>query len=863
MSRINIQTGLSGSPGLPTGLGSINPGSFTPVVDTTAGDVLNLVRGAIGVATQVNQQNVQQRETKIAEDYEMSSANLIRLREQAGRDPSYESSFLNAYKSAQERFKGTKYEADVESAGAPVVTAFQDRANRIAETSARGFFETRVVTQARQRIQESFDSFAAIEDPYERQLEIERTIREMIPPNLFSYLGEQADAAIQSRVAAEAISVNNSIQSQVDREIAAQRKNNTDLALSSATAQFGKGGIALPDLLRNFDDMNPADKRGNESRLVSDLAVMAEGTRDFDELATLASQFNKIVRSGEIQFSETKTAAFRALEATTERMAEIDSDGIRTAWMNVYNDPDGPQDMEGRVASANIAAEDYVINRLSSPSLYGADALRDGPIGNLPREGSDGTMTFRGAYLEALRDTLKQTTVELADKTTAKDRSILANLSSGTGKEFAADDAASSNLVNNPIASVEALNQAARSVGMSTNFGALIGNPEVFFSEAGRVEARAALNAHGLPGSQELMPLLKDRLLSNGPEFNWGVGFLNSVQASELKALLAGGGLDAAEAAAMQDIWVSLRSDNTNPAQLRQAYSSALQRYNETTIAEAQRVLDPKEAFKTIESYSNAIKKNAQAVFAVDGSSTKIEAVTPSYMTQVGIRAAAIQRNSTLDKTEAVKLAVAQLRTQGYVEVVHGDGALDAVFDPERQLPESYGLPRQDIINRLLSDKTQTEYARTLSERLGYPSLSFRDSVGSFILNNKLVDATGLSPQTIGRELGKGLMLRFDNADTQDTNIGMVVEGVIQSVDGSYRYISVRLDTAEEDGFVRNIFRGAREAVIVPDISALKSVREAKPSLGGTQPAARPASLSPRREQDLNTLSGPELLGQL
>ena len=57
MSRINIQTGLSGSPGLPTGLGSINPGSFTPVVDTTAGDVLNLVRGAIGVATQVNQQN--------------------------------------------------------------------------------------------------------------------------------------------------------------------------------------------------------------------------------------------------------------------------------------------------------------------------------------------------------------------------------------------------------------------------------------------------------------------------------------------------------------------------------------------------------------------------------------------------------------------------------------------------------------------------------------------------------------------------------------------------------------------------------------------------------------------------------------
>ena len=125
------------------------------------------------------------------------------------------------------------------------------------------------------------------------------------------------------------------------------------------------------------------------------------------------------------------------------------------------------------------------------------------------------------------------------------------------------------------------------------------------------------------------------------------------------------------------------------------------------------------------------------------------------------------------------------------------------------------------------------------------------------------MDATGLSPQTIGRELGKGLMLRFDNANTQDTNIGMVVEGVIQSVDGSYRYISVRLDTAEEDGFVRNIFRGAREAVIVPDISALKSVREAKPSLGGTQPAARPASLSPRREQDLNTLSGPELLGQL
>lgn len=171
MSRISSQSPLSRGPDLPTGGRNISPGTFTPVANNSAGEILNLLSAAAGTISTV--QNVSNRRTseQEADAYQMTQANLIRLREQANRDSTFEASFLSAYQAAEDRFGNTQYAANLASLGEPVLTTFQGRADKEFGLAKEGFFMSRVSPVLNERMvpgNETFDSFVNIADPSER-----------------------------------------------------------------------------------------------------------------------------------------------------------------------------------------------------------------------------------------------------------------------------------------------------------------------------------------------------------------------------------------------------------------------------------------------------------------------------------------------------------------------------------------------------------------------------------------------------------------------------------------------------------------------------------------------------------------------
>lgn len=221
MSRLNTQTGLSGSPGTPTGVGRVNPGSFTPVADNTAGNLLGLVQQAVGTIGAIQQVQKRKTDEELASAYESSSANLIRLQQEAQRDPNKEGAFLRAYDAAHTKFSGTKYEAEITDMGEGTRTLFAQRAERKAESAAKAFVDLRVMPAINEALsdEEIRNKLLSVEDYSDRLDAVNNLITEYMPENAGSLLTEDARQGIQ----AKAIDINNRLQAQFEDGLQKQR----------------------------------------------------------------------------------------------------------------------------------------------------------------------------------------------------------------------------------------------------------------------------------------------------------------------------------------------------------------------------------------------------------------------------------------------------------------------------------------------------------------------------------------------------------------------------------------------------------------------------------------------------------------
>jgi hypothetical protein len=384
MSRINIQTGLSGSPNLPTGLGSVNPGSFTPVVDTTAGDVLNLVRGAIGVATQVNQQNVQQRETKIAEDYEMSSANLIRLREQAERDPSRQTAFLRAFDAADQKFAGTRFEAEVVGLGEGVKTQFEQRNQMKRQKVAESFVNLQVLPAALEFMSqpENRESLMAIEDYSDRLDEVNRMLVSMVPDNAAETMTPETWEGLQMN----ALEINNRLQRDVEAQAEEDEKRSDRLVANNAEVELSRNNIPYSRYLADMEaagvDPIQAGVRAADALSKSLDAAFIAGDREGMHSASVAAW-------EALQVTQDPTAK-RMLAATVaaseSARASLDTDTLGQVWSEVA--------ATRGIAAANIETELAARDMLSLEYFQEAYTVPD--ISLLPETG------FKGEYKKGI-----------------------------------------------------------------------------------------------------------------------------------------------------------------------------------------------------------------------------------------------------------------------------------------------------------------------------------------------------------------------------------------------------------------------------------------------------------------------------
>lgn len=783
MSRLQTQVGLSGTPGIPAGVGGINPGSFTPVVDTRAVDLLNLVKQATQVVGTVRAEQQRLEEENLADAYESTRANLIRQQQEAVRDPSKEGVFLASYHAASDTFRGTRFEADIASFGEGTVTQFQQRAERKAQDIARGFLTTKVMPAVSDSLTEAEvrDTFLSEMNPGLRRQALEGLIYSKMPANLPDYFqGEEGQRKLEEFVVSKAQAYNDVFQAEIEKNLESQERDKQVLALNGGINDFISGDT-------DFDSLMSLGERNNYSRfqversLSESIAGAITATQYSDnagiELQGIMSQAQDAL--GQVQDQTVRASIANSIATGKAILGRWASDGFVAEWQATFN-------QTGNVDEANLAVVKAAYD------LLGIDPEGETTIDSITRRG------FEGPYNEAVAQAAKNA-MQRVQEISNTQKKIMSFGQPGTGAGVDVDNLPSANIIDYPEAAFTGLENMS-GVPAERWSALYASNPEQFWGEAGLVEMRSAASLNQTKGVNKLYPVLMDRLQSNGPEFFWGLNALQSMGSSELNAMFVGKNSD--EILAIQDIMA--RVGTVPDEDLRRVFADRLASYRQRDELETARLSTESDFKDRRDSYNKAIKNTYKSFYKIKGQS--VDYVDSLLTSRV---AAYSQRfiSGGVNRPEAVRMAIAQMQNEGYVLYVDGSGALSSAYDPEGFLPESHGVARKELLTKM-KDKPTTGYAAVIADRIIPESRDLNKAIARTAVQQGYVRADR-EQEFLDTVVNKGYVtLSFDAMDRQETSLGL--RAFVSYVDRNNQLISYELDLVDSDGL--NVYRGAADS---------------------------------------------------
>jgi hypothetical protein len=519
MSRIRPQVGLSSSPGIPTGVGNVSPGSFTPVADNTAGNLLGLVQQAVGTIGAIQEQDKRKSDEELQSAYEASSANLIRLQQEAQRDPNKESAFLYAYDAAAKKFAGTRFESEVASMGESTRTAFAQKAERKFEAAADAFVDLKVMPAVMEALadEDTRKQILRIPDYSDRQAAIEDVVIDNMPERAADVL---TDAA-RENIARTVIGINNQFQQKFESNLEQQRiKTNTDIA-KSAVNGFSRRDISW----QQFEDkMKVADvDMDRASQFLADAILndiqTASNLGDTDGiLHGTASAWEALQH---VTGPSVRNKLSAAVAAGNEAYGAAVSDNFGRKWSSTV--------VEFGVEAANQAVDSMARSALSE--AYGQEAFTIADISQLPESGPNGA--FKNAVVSASKKLMQTPDAPSLTKfQTQAVRNMLNPVSASDGDfnslmDATLDDwvtASAASMANTTLASDLFPEGASRDIG-----GMTVTGPEQYNSlladASTNLPLRAAIIADRIAGTRHERGFLNS-FLSNQNYFSSEDGFL-------------------------------------------------------------------------------------------------------------------------------------------------------------------------------------------------------------------------------------------------------------------------------------------------------------------------------------------------
>jgi hypothetical protein len=802
MSRLQTQERLSGSPRIPSSTGGISPGSFTPVADNTAGEILGLVNSVVGTVGAVVQQNQRKTDEQLQQDYELTSANLIRLQQEAERDPTKQGVFLGSYNAAASRFSGTRYEAEIAGLGEGTKTSWFQQEQRKAQDVARGFLSTKVIPAAKDALTdpENRATLLAETDPSARRRAIQELIQASIPDSLPEYFqGEEGQRRLEEYILTQADGFNDVFQTMVENDLEQQEQVKQEIALNGAVVDLVGGLISYDEALEIGTRNNYTTFQTEREIAGAFGGAIATSALDGSAGTYLPGLLTQAENSlDKIQDQRVKAQLAGSITQGQQAYAQWAADGFVAEWEQTYRET-------GDVDAANLSVVE------SAYDLLGITPEDNATLDSITGRGFQGA--FNKAVAQAAKDAMKR-----VGEISTKQKNIINFAKSGTGAGVDVDNMPTVNLVAYPEAAFEGLSSMTGTP--AAGWEALYeNNPELFYTNAGVAEMRTAANTNQTEGINAVYGVLSSRLLSNGPEFRWGVSALESLSDSELNAMFVDKDTD--EVLAMQDL--RSRIGTMPEDQLQRFYADRLAQYRDRDELETARFASESDYKDRKSAYEDGIKSSFKQHFKVEGQS--VEFIDPLLVSRVAAYAYP-HVASGVKRSDAVRYAMAQLNTEGYTYYTDGAGQLAAVYDPTRHTPEANGVSRVALTSKMLEEPTRG-YAAVVAERITPGNQDLRVSIADVAVRQGYIPEEA-KDTFLTSVVDKGFVsLSFGSVDRQDNSLAL--QATVGYIDEGNRFISYTLDLTGSDG--TNVYRGSADAESIHSQGVVRSELEKSKSL--------------------------------
>lgn len=511
MSRLNTQVGLSRSPGVPTGVGRVSPGSFTPVADNTAGNLLGLVQQAVGTIGAIQEQDKRKSDEELQSAYEASSANLIRLREEAKRDPSKETAFIRAYEASSSKFSGTRYASEITQLGETTYTGFAERADKRADAAAIAFVSDDVMVAVNGVLAEkdTQESLLAIGDYADRLDKVEEVIASVMPDKASEVLTDAGRDAIRQ----QAIKINNNFQKAFEqqeqaKQQAAEQKTAESVArgLANGDLTFDRASEMIDPTVFDTDDIIAVAADGMQAN------IYAAGVQGDDEsiLRSTTAAYNLLDKTNDPQ---TRRALTEAIASGQDALGGVLETKYAAIWAQ-HGETSGPE-------AANKALELELRRDLSKTSL--GEAAMERPYNTLVAEG------FDRFYVDAAKQAAQKFFVK-PEEPPALNRTQQSAVEAFNNPSFVADPTAYGDIVTMPSSDWAVMgNEVTKAVvsageAFNTEFPRLIGGQEInssleytklIASATYNPPLRAAILADRILGSQGEISFVRQFMSDN------------------------------------------------------------------------------------------------------------------------------------------------------------------------------------------------------------------------------------------------------------------------------------------------------------------------------------------------------------